>query len=75
LPFYQSSAAFDAKQKATLLFAERITRGAASIREEELVGLNKYFTEDQIVELTLVVALANLTNRFNDALQVTPDLG
>jgi len=75
LPFYQSSDSFDAKQKATLLFAERITRGAASIREEELVGLNQHFTEDQIVELTLVVALANFTNRFNDALQVTPDLG
>ncbi len=38
-------------------------------------GLNKYFTEDQIVELTLVVALANLTNGSNDALHVTPALG
>jgi len=42
---------------------------------EELEKLRQYFSEDQIVELALVVALANLTNRFNDALQVVPDLG
>ncbi|MFQ5695368.1 MAG: carboxymuconolactone decarboxylase family protein [Terriglobia bacterium] len=37
--------------------------------------IRKHFSEDQIVELTLTVAVANFTNRFNDALQVEPDLG
>jgi len=37
--------------------------------------LKKYYTEDQIVELTLVICVANFTNRFNDALQIVPDLG
>jgi alkylhydroperoxidase family enzyme len=27
------------------------------------------------VELTLIICLANFTNRFNDALQLIPDLG
>jgi alkylhydroperoxidase family enzyme len=31
--------------------------------------------EKQIVELTLIICLASFTNRFNDALQLTPDLG
>lgn len=41
LPFYQRSTAFDEKEKATLLYAERITRGGSrysrgySIRAEE----------------------------------------
>jgi len=37
--------------------------------------LRKHFSEDQIVELTLVICAANFTNRFNDGLRVEPDLG
>lgn len=75
LAFYQRSAAFDAKDKATILYAERVTRGAAAIRDGSLQELAKYYSEDQIVELTLTICVANFTNRFNDALQVEPDLG
>ncbi len=75
LQFCQSSKLFDEKEKATLLYAERMTRGAAAIRSGTLEELRKYFSEDQIVELTLVICVANFTNRFNDALQVEPDLG
>lgn len=45
------------------------------MREATLEEMRQYFNEEQIVELTLVIALANFTNRFNDALQVEPDLG
>src|SRR5262245_1591536 len=75
LQFYQGSDLFDEKDKATLLYSERITRGAAGIREGTLEDLKKYYSEDQIVELTLVICVANFTNRFNDALQIVPDLG
>jgi len=75
LAFYQRSTAFDAKDKATILYAERVTRGAAAIREGTLQELRQYYSEDQIVELTLVICVANFTNRFNDALQIDPDLG
>ncbi len=75
LPFFQRSAAFDAKDKAVLTFAERVTRGAAAMRDRGLQELREHFSEDQIVELTLVTCVANFTNRFNDALQVEPDLG
>ena len=75
MPFFQRSQAFDAKEKATLLYAQRVTRSAASIREGTLEDLKKHYSEDQIVELTLVICIANFTNRFNDALQLEPDLG
>ena len=75
VPFFRRSPLFNEKDKAVLLYAERVTRGAAALREGTLEELKKHFTEDQIVELTLVVCVANLTNRFNDALQVTPDIG
>ena len=75
LAFYRRSAAFDEKEKAVLLFAERMTRGSSAMRESGITDLKQYFSDDQIVELTLTVAISNFTNRFNDALSVTPDLG
>jgi alkylhydroperoxidase family enzyme len=75
LLFYQSSKAFDEKDKATLYFVQLVTRAANTARENVLKELKRYYDEKQIVELTLLICLANFTNRFNDALQVTPDLG
>jgi len=37
--------------------------------------VGRYYSEDEIVELTMVIALANLVNRINDTLQIEPDLG
>ncbi len=75
MQFYRRSPLFDEKEKATLLYAERVTRGAAGLRERALEELKNFYPEDQIVELTLVICTANVSNRFNDALQVEPDLG
>ena len=66
---------FDEKEKAVILHAERVTRGASAIRDASLTELRKFFDEGQVVELTLVVCIANFTNRFNDALRAVPDLG
>jgi uncharacterized peroxidase-related enzyme len=75
LAFFHRSPAFDAKEKAVLLYAERVTRGASGIRPNALDELKQHFNEDQIVELTLAISMANFTNRFNDALLNTPDIG
>jgi uncharacterized peroxidase-related enzyme len=75
LAFFLRSTAFDAKEKAVILYAERVTRGASAIRPPALDELKQYFNDDQIVELTLAISIANFTNRFNDALLNTPDIG
>lgn len=75
MQFYRRSPLFDEKEKTTMLYAERMTRGAAAIREGTIEELRKFYTDEQIVELTMVICVANWTNRFNDALQVEPDLG
>jgi uncharacterized peroxidase-related enzyme len=75
LAFYHRSSAFDAKEKAVILYAERVTRGAAAMRAPAVEELKQYFNDDQIVEITLAACMANFTNRFNDALQNTPDIG
>src|SRR6202050_5584222 len=75
LAFFHRSPAFDAQEKAVILYSERVTRGASAIRPAALDELKKYFNDDQIVELTLAVCVANFTHRFNDALLNTPDIG
>jgi len=75
LAFPLRSDSFDAKEKATLLYAERVTRGASGIREGAINELKQYYNDDQIVELTLTICIANFTNRFNDALLTLPDIG
>jgi uncharacterized peroxidase-related enzyme len=75
LPFYKRSTLFDEKEKATILYADRVTRAATTIRAAELEELHKFYDEGQIVELTLAICMANFTNRFNDALENIPDLG
>jgi len=74
LAFFGRSHAFDAKEKATLLYAERVTRGASAIRNGAIQELKQYYNDDQIVELTLTICIANFTNRFNDAILTTPDI-
>ena len=56
-------------------FADLVTRGAAAIDAPVLEWLGNYYSDSEIVELVLVIGLANLVNRFNDTLQVQPDLG
>ena len=75
LPFYSRSPLFDEKEKATILYADRVTRGAAGIRGSALQELRKFYDDGQIVELTLAICMANFTNRLNDALCIIPDLG
>jgi uncharacterized peroxidase-related enzyme len=75
LAFFHRSPAFDAKEKAVILYADRVTRGAAAMRPAEVDELKQYFNDDQIVELTLAISVANFTNRFNDALLNVPDIG
>jgi alkylhydroperoxidase family enzyme len=52
-----------------------VTRGASAIDTSVLKWLGQFYPEDEIVELVLVIALANMVNRINDTLQIEPDLG
>ncbi len=75
LIMYNNSNVYDEKEKVTIRFADIVTRGAVAVNNELLENLHEFYTEEEIVELALVICIANFTNRFNDALLVKPDLG
>ncbi|HEX8712748.1 MAG TPA: hypothetical protein VF730_12800 [Terracidiphilus sp.] len=62
------AAEFGPQTKAALLFAEKLTRTPWEIKDEDIAALKQYFSDEQIVDLDLLVGLANLTNRFTDPL-------
>ena len=60
---------FNPKEIAALHYARELTRTCAA-EGDTRDALHELFTAEQLVELTLVIALANFTNRFNNGLMV-----
>lgn len=66
--------AFTEEERAAVRYARMLTAHPSGVRQQDLDELGKYFNAEQIVELTMTVGTANLTNRFNDGLQVPVDV-
>jgi uncharacterized peroxidase-related enzyme len=60
---------FSPKERISLHYARDLTR-TASTDGETRNELENLFSAEQLVELTLVIALANFTNRFNNGLAI-----
>ena len=73
-PGGSSRAVFSDEERAALKFAENLTAWPASVRPSDLDELSRYFTVEQIAELVLTVATANLTNRFNEGMRTPVDV-
>jgi len=72
LPHWHESDLFDARERATLDYAEAVTLSDAQVTEAHFVALRHHFDEDGIVELTGLIAFQNLSSKFNAALDVPP---
>jgi uncharacterized peroxidase-related enzyme len=63
---------FTAPEQALLRYARELTR-TAMVAPATRAAVAGFFTEEQVVELTLVIAVANFTNRFNNGLEIMPE--
>jgi uncharacterized peroxidase-related enzyme len=61
---------FSAAELAAIRYARELTRTATASTTREALGA--HFNDEQIVELALVAAMANWTNRFNNGLGILP---
>jgi uncharacterized peroxidase-related enzyme len=62
---------FGEAERAAIRYARDLTRTAdgKDTRDELL----EHFSDEQVVEITLVAAMANFTNRFNNGLMLKPE--
>ena len=56
-------------------YAVKVTNDFNRVRDATFDELRKHFSEEQIVELTLRIALCGFFNRFNDVLQIGVEEG
>ena len=67
LPQYETSPLFDDLERLVIRYAEQMTT-KVQVEPALVEGLKKQLTPQQLVQLTLSIAAANFTNRFNEAL-------
>ena len=62
---------FTEPERAAIRYAWELTRTADA--KETRASLAEHFTSEQIVEMTLLAAVANFNNRFNNGLNILPE--
>jgi AhpD family alkylhydroperoxidase len=72
LEHFETSALFDARQKAALAYAEAMTRTDAGVDDSLMQRLKSHFDDDSVIELTAIIAFQNMSSKFNAALDVAP---
>jgi uncharacterized peroxidase-related enzyme len=59
---------YNEKERAALTYAERLTRAPHEITQTDFDEIKKHFADPEIVDLHMLIGLANLTNRLTDPL-------
>ncbi len=65
---YATSSLFDDLQKAVIRYAEEMTENVA-VGDAAFQAVRKVLGEQEMVELSMTIAVANFTNRLNDTFQ------
>lgn len=70
---YMDSPLLNPREKATVLWAEHVTRNTAKSRDDVGEEVQKHFTDAEFVELTFVISYFNMRNRYHDSLKLPND--
>jgi AhpD family alkylhydroperoxidase len=74
LPDYENNPGLASLDKLVVEYTIAVTNNSQRISGQLFDRMRVHFTEAQIVELTLRIALCGFFNRFNDALQIDDEL-
>ena len=67
---WHDSNLFDSKEKTVLEYVEAITYTDRQVGNALMQRLAEYFNEDEIVEITGLIAFQNMSSKFNSALDI-----
>jgi alkylhydroperoxidase family enzyme len=59
---------FGANEQAALDFADKLTRDLTQVNDADIQALKQHFSDEQVLDLDMLVGLINLTNRLTDPL-------
>lgn len=72
LASWKTSEMFTALEKNTLEYAEAVTDSSKKINKELQDKMKELFSEDELVELTALIAFQNMSTKFNNAFGIEP---
>ena len=67
---YLAAPEFSERERAVILWAEHVTNGTASARDDIYERVRAHLSETELVELTMTICYFNMRNKFNDAMNV-----
>ena len=67
---WRSSPLFDERERVALEYADAITLTDRDVDDDLFARVRRHFTEDEVVELTAVIAWENCSSKFNRALRI-----
>ncbi len=67
---YANSLLYSDAERLALEYADRMTITTEDVTDEMFARLGKVYSEDEIVELTAIIAWENSSSKFNRALRV-----
>jgi len=70
LEYWRDSELFDLKERVVLEYVEAMTYSDRQVDDELMSQLREYFNEDEVVEITGLIAFQNLSSKFNSALDL-----
>jgi alkylhydroperoxidase family enzyme len=70
LELYAASPLYSEKERVALEYADAMTITGRDVDDNLFARLRRFFDEDEIVELTMIIAWENSSSKFNRALRV-----
>ena len=67
---YATSSLFDAAERVALEYADAMTDTGSDVDDALFARVRQHYDEEQIAELTMLIAWENASSRFNRALRV-----
>jgi alkylhydroperoxidase family enzyme len=71
IPDYATSSLFDEREHTALEYADSMTITGREVPDELFERVRAQFSEDEIVELTEIIAWENASAKFNRALRIS----
>ncbi|HMA34582.1 MAG TPA: hypothetical protein VKY74_08880 [Chloroflexia bacterium] len=67
---YATSPLYDAEERVALEYADRMTITGQEVSDDLFARLRQVYSDDQLVELTAIIAWENASSKFNRALRI-----
>ena len=67
---YATSPLYTEAERTALAYADAMTITGRDVSDEQFARLREFYTDEEIVELTAVIAWENSSSKFNRALRV-----